>query len=86
LAAAERRNAPADTLSQRQADLTAARRRHHEALRNLHEAERDLTTAERAYDHGKTASRDAAEMATEVNPYVRWCVELYEFKQRGRGR
>jgi len=68
LAAAERRNAQADdALSPRQADLTAARRRHHEALRNLHRAERDLNTAERAYDHGKTASRDGAEMLTEVN-------------------
>jgi hypothetical protein len=63
LAAAERRNAQADdALSQRQADLTAARRRHHEALRNLHEAERDLNTAERAYDNHKTASCGAAEM------------------------
>jgi hypothetical protein len=45
LAAAERRTARADdALSQRQADLTATRRRHHEALRNLYEAERDLNS------------------------------------------
>jgi hypothetical protein len=65
--AADRVKADADDqLSERQAELAAARLRHDEARKGLQEAERERNAAEDAYDKAKQASRDAAELVKEA--------------------
>jgi hypothetical protein len=72
LAAAERTKAEADdALSELQADLATARLRHQDARRRLQDAERGLKAAEDAYDKGKQASRDAANLVKAAKATLR---------------
>ena len=72
VAAAEQAKAEADgTLSQRQAELDAARQRRAEALATLREAERAFNKAEGDYDKAKRARRAAAESVREAKAQLR---------------
>jgi hypothetical protein len=72
LAAAERAKYEADdALSERKADLAAARLRHDDARDRVVEAERKLNAAEEAYQKAKQASRDAAEQVKEAKAMLK---------------
>jgi hypothetical protein len=63
--AAEQAKAAADDeVTDRQAELAAARMRHREAQKRLHEAEQRLAEAEAAFADAKAAGREAAELLT----------------------
>jgi hypothetical protein len=67
VAAAERARAEADdTLSERHAERSAARRRRDEALAILRKAEREVDSADDNYDNATRASRTAADLVKEA--------------------
>ena len=72
LSGAERVQAEADdALSERQADLAAARLRLDKARESLSSAEHALSVSEDSYDKAKQASREAAELVKEARARLR---------------
>ncbi|MBV9351920.1 MAG: hypothetical protein JOZ23_10355 [Mycobacterium sp.] len=72
LSGAERVQAEADdALSERQADLAAARLRLDKARESLRSAEHALSISEDSYDRAKQASREAAELVKEARVRLR---------------
>lgn len=72
LAATEQARSEADdALSQRRAEMAAARVRRNEARRSLRAAERDLGIAEQDFAQAQQASRNAADLVREAKAQLR---------------